>query len=227
MRARSRFPIPSPLVGVRCDACPSTPAPKPRAAAADRGVGHPNGGFPLRPAWAPCDGVLPAKSMSMRATDAHDPAVEPMRPDASLGDLFGELTGQMSDLFRQELELARTEAKQEFGPAGKAAGMLAGAGVAACIALLLASFALAWLLDQALNTALSFLIVGVIWAIVAAVLAASGRRSIIRPGLTWSPMASNVVLMLWRVWAISPLSSSGLWPIGRPPSMWSWSLAGV
>jgi len=114
----------------------------------------------------------------MRAADAHDPAVEPMRPDASLGDLFGELTGQMGDLFRQELELAKTEAKQELGHAGKAAGMLAGAGIAAWIALLLSSFALAWLLDQALNRALSFLIVGVIWAVVAAVLAASGRRRI-------------------------------------------------
>jgi len=110
--------------------------------------------------------------------EVHDPATEAKRPDASLGQLFGELTSQMSNLFRQELELAKVEAKQELGQAGKGAGMLAGAGIAAWIALVLVSFALAWLLNQAMNRALAFLIVGLLWAVVAAVLAARGRRTI-------------------------------------------------
>lgn len=107
----------------------------------------------------------------------HDPTTEPKRPEASLGQLFGELTSEMSNLFRQELELAKVEAKHELGNAGKGAGMLAGAGVAAWIALLMLSLALAWLLDQAMNRALAFLLVGVLWVVVAAVLAARGRRT--------------------------------------------------
>lgn len=107
---------------------------------------------------------------------AHDPAVEPARPEASLGQLFGELTEQMGDLFRQELELAKVEAKQEATRAGKGAGLLGAAGVLVWIAVVMLSFALAWLLDQAMNTALAFLIVGVLWIAVAAVLALKGRK---------------------------------------------------
>ena len=107
---------------------------------------------------------------------AHDPAVEPARPEASLGQLFGELTGQMGDLFRQELELAKVEAKQEAARAGKGAGLLGAAGVLVWIAVVMLSFALAWLLDQAMNTALAFLIVGVVWIAVAAVVALKGRK---------------------------------------------------
>ncbi len=104
--------------------------------------------------------------------------VEPLRPDASVPELLGELARQTGTLFRQELELAKVETRQEVQQAGKAAGMFAGAGVAGWLALLMLSLALAWLLDQALNTALSFAIVGVLWAIVAAVLAARARRNV-------------------------------------------------
>ena len=113
----------------------------------------------------------------MSSTDAgYDQATQPKRPDASLGELFGEMTSDLSRLFRQEIELAKTEARDEVAKAGKGAGMIGAAGVAALLTLIMLSFALAWLLDQALNTALSFLIVGLLWAVVAAVLLSTGRR---------------------------------------------------
>jgi uncharacterized membrane protein YqjE len=115
------------------------------------------------------------------ATSTHrddvDPATQPLRPDASVTELLGELAGQMSTLFRQELELAKVETKEEAKRAGRAAAMFAGAGTAALIGLLLASMAIAWLLDQGLNTALSFAIVAVVWFIVAVVLLMRGRRT--------------------------------------------------
>ncbi|WP_232837279.1 phage holin family protein [Lentzea terrae] len=43
----------------------------------------------------------------------------------SLGDLVSELTGDLSKLMRQELELAKAEIRQEAAKAGKATGMLA------------------------------------------------------------------------------------------------------
>jgi uncharacterized membrane protein YqjE len=103
---------------------------------------------------------------------------EPKRPEASLGELVAELTSDMSTLFRKELELAKTEARDELRQAGKAAGMLGGAGLAAWLALLLLSLALAWLLDQAINTALAFAIVGVLWAVAALILQRSGRAAL-------------------------------------------------
>ncbi len=120
--------------------------------------------------------------MSERATDLPgqewDPATQPKRPERSLGELFGEMTSEVSTLFRQEVQLAKTEAKDEASRAAKGVGMFAGAGVAAWMALLFVSLALAWLLDQAMNTALAFLIVGLIWVIAAAVLALVGKSRI-------------------------------------------------
>jgi len=101
---------------------------------------------------------------------------EPRRPDQSLGELFGEMTRDVSTLFRKEIELAKLEAREEASRVGRGAGMFAGAGLAGWLAILFLSLALAWLLDQALNTALAFAIVGVVWAIAAAVLFARGKK---------------------------------------------------
>ena len=110
----------------------------------------------------------------------YDPATEPKRPDASLSELFSEMTSELSTLFRKEVELAKTEAREDLSQAGKAGAMFGAAGVAGWLALLLLSLALAWLLDQAMNTALAFAIVGVLWAIVAAIFLFSGRSSLQR-----------------------------------------------
>ena len=112
----------------------------------------------------------------MSTTPTYDPATEPKRPDASLGELFSEMTSDLSDLFRKEVQLAKVEAREEVGRAGKGAAMLGAAGLAGWLALIMLSFALAWLLDQAVDTALAFAIVGVLWAAAAAVLATTGRH---------------------------------------------------
>lgn len=111
--------------------------------------------------------------------DAYDESVatEPKRAEMSLGELFGELTEELSTLFRQEIQLARTEATKEAGRMGRVAGMFGIAGVAALLCLTMLSMGLAWLLDQAINRALAFAIVGVAWAVVAAVLVARARRT--------------------------------------------------
>lgn len=102
-------------------------------------------------------------------------ATEPLQADKSLGELFGELTSDFSNLFRKEVELAKIEATGEAKRVGKAAGAFGVAGLGAWMAVLFLSLALAWLLDQALNTALAFAIVGVIWAFVATVLLKKGK----------------------------------------------------
>src|SRR5690606_598973 len=84
----------------------------------------------------------------------------------------------MSSLIRQEMELARTEMKQEVRHLGKGAGMLGGAGVAGHLTLFFVSLALVYLLDNWMPIELGALIVAVIWGIVAAVLAMRGREEL-------------------------------------------------
>ena len=101
---------------------------------------------------------------------------EPLQADKSLGELFDEMTRDVSDLMRQEVALAKVEIKEEVGRAGKAGGMLGAGAGAGYFALLFVSLALAWLLDQALPIALAFFIVGLLYGIAAAVLITRGRE---------------------------------------------------
>jgi hypothetical protein len=98
---------------------------------------------------------------------------------ASLGDLLGEVTRDMSTLMRQEVELAKVELKQSATRAGKGTGMLAAAGVAGHFVLLFLSLALWWALGYyVIGLGWSAVVVAIIWAIVAAVLASTGRKEL-------------------------------------------------
>jgi F0F1-type ATP synthase assembly protein I len=101
---------------------------------------------------------------------------EPKQPDRSLGELFADLGHDLSALVRDEMDLARTETRQEIRRAGQAGVSFGTAAVAGLLMLMFLSGALAWLLDQWINRALAFLIVALIWAVVAAVAAAVGRK---------------------------------------------------
>jgi len=116
------------------------------------------------------------------ASEATRPT-EPKRPEASLGELFKEMTSELSGLFRQEVELAKVETREEVKRTGKAAGAMTGGAVGAFLAITFLSVAFALLLAQALNDALSFAIVAAVWAVAAAVLVSMGRRQLreIRP----------------------------------------------
>ena len=95
--------------------------------------------------------------------------------DGSIGQLIGNITEDLSRLFRQEIQLARTELREEAGKAGRAAGMLSAAGVAGLLTVLLLSLAVMFGLGNVLDLGWAALIVAVFWAIVGAVLFATGR----------------------------------------------------
>ena len=106
------------------------------------------------------------------------PPPEQLAGDRSLGELISEVTGDLSTLMRQELELAKAEVQQSASRAGKGAGMLGGAAVAGYFVLLFLSIALWWAIGSATGLGWSALIVAVIWAILAALLAVTGRNSL-------------------------------------------------
>ncbi|WP_433296719.1 phage holin family protein [Actinoplanes sp. CA-030573] len=104
-------------------------------------------------------------------SDRTDPVAE-----TSIGEMIGDISNDLSQLFRQEVELAKVELKQEATKAGKAAGMLGGAGFAGYLAVVLLSFALVFGLANVMDAGWAALIVAVIWAIIGAVLYAAGRK---------------------------------------------------
>ena len=96
----------------------------------------------------------------------------------SLGDLLSDVTRNLSQLLRQELELAKAELRESATKAGKGAGLLGGAGVAGHFALLFLSIALWWGLGELIGRGWSAVIVALVYAIVAAILALTGRNKL-------------------------------------------------
>lgn len=96
----------------------------------------------------------------------------------SVGELLADVSRDLSTLMRQEMELAKAEAKDSATKAGKGAGFFAGAGIGAHMVLLFLSIALWWGIGDATGHAISALIVAALWAVIAAVLAVTGRKQL-------------------------------------------------
>ncbi|MCF4122290.1 phage holin family protein [Antribacter sp. KLBMP9083] len=105
-----------------------------------------------------------------------DPAPDPA--SSSLGDIFAEVSRDLSTLLRQEIELAKAEATTSVKRAGLGAGMFAGAWMAGNLALVFLSVALWWGLGAVMGRGWSALVVAVLWAVIAAVLAMRGRTEV-------------------------------------------------
>jgi hypothetical protein len=92
-----------------------------------------------------------------------------------LGELFSDLTTDMSALLRDELSLAKVELKEEITKVGRAGGMFGGAALAGYMTIVLLSFAAAWGLAEVMAVGWAFLIVAVVWGVAAALLYVRGR----------------------------------------------------
>ncbi|MGW0364562.1 phage holin family protein [Streptomyces sp. NPDC002990] len=106
------------------------------------------------------------------------PAPGPAVGESSIGDLISAISTDLSQLVRDEVELAKAEIKQEATKAGKAAGMLGGAGYAGHLVLLLGSFTIVFALAHVMDIAWASLIVTAVWAVVGGGLYYIGRKQL-------------------------------------------------
>ena len=109
-----------------------------------------------------------------------DSELDPTQPrdGRSLGEIVGDISSDLTTLIRQEMDLAKTEMKEEVAKVGKGAGLLGGAGLAGWFLLLFVSLTLMYGLDEFMPIWVAALIVTVLWAVIAAVLALSGKKAI-------------------------------------------------
>lgn len=109
-------------------------------------------------------------------TTGYEPEQRAVDNDGSVGHLLGQVAGDLSKLFRQEVALAKAELREEAAKAGKAGGMLAGAGFAGYMVTVLLSLALVFALGAVMPLGWAALIVAVLWGIVGGVLYVVGRN---------------------------------------------------
>ena len=101
-----------------------------------------------------------------------------MAIDRSLTDLTRDLAGNISDLFRNEVRLARAEAVENVKELGGALAKLAIGIVVACAAVTLALFALAYALGSVLPMWGSALIAAAVGGAIAYLLVQAGRKAL-------------------------------------------------
>lgn len=99
----------------------------------------------------------------------------PATSDRPLKDLIGNITDDLSRLFRQEVELAKAEVKQEGKKVATATAMFAAAVMALLLTATMISLAVVYLLTEVMHPGLAALLVGVLWAVAAVVLQATAR----------------------------------------------------
>ncbi|WP_308294902.1 phage holin family protein [Streptomyces sp. JJ66] len=104
------------------------------------------------------------------------PEPQPTSPEEpSVGQLLSEVLSDVQKLFRQEVELAKTEVREEAAKAGKAGGLLGGAGFAGVMVALFVSLTVMFALGNIMDLSLAALLVTVVWGAVGAVLFTRGR----------------------------------------------------
>lgn len=112
------------------------------------------------------------------------PAPRPTTEPASIGDLLGDITRDLSTLMRQEVELAKAEVRETAKQSGRGAGLLGGAAVLGHFALLFLLISIWWSLGNEIGRGWSALIVMAVLAVIAGVLSVLGRKQIqATPGL--------------------------------------------
>ena len=97
------------------------------------------------------------------------PPAAPPAEERSLGDLLSELSTETTALVKQEVRLAKVEARQEIAEAGKGVGAAAAGGAVAYTGLIAVVIGLGWALGQLLDDDLiwlGILIVGLVVALV-------------------------------------------------------------
>jgi hypothetical protein len=100
------------------------------------------------------------------------------RDERSLGELFGDLTRQLSALMRQEIRLAKTEMTDTVSTAGKNVGFIAAGGALAYAGLLAIIAGIVLALALAIPAWLSALIVGIVVAIIGGLLIWKGVNTL-------------------------------------------------
>lgn len=118
-----------------------------------------------------------------QSVGAPDPGPGPDR-EASVADLLSRLGDDVTTLFRQEVELAKVEIKQEGVRAARAGAMFGAAAVLGLVTVSLLAWTIAWGLAELMPIWLAFLITTVLFAAIAAGVAMAGKKRMAEVDLT-------------------------------------------
>jgi hypothetical protein len=105
------------------------------------------------------------------------------QPEETLGALFATASRDLSALVRGEIELAKSEVRQDVQNVAKGGAMFGAAAFLSLLAVVMVSIALAQgLVELGVASWLAFLIVTVLYLLLAGLLALVGKRAVSKVG---------------------------------------------
>ncbi len=122
-----------------------------------------------------------------------------------LGSLITGIIADLQEIVRGEVQLAKTELKEDASTLGRGAGLLVGGALIGLVGFIFLMLAVTYLLAQWLDLWLAAGIVAVVLLVVAAILAMSGRSQLQRANL--KPEQTIETLKEDKEWASQQINS--------------------
>jgi len=109
---------------------------------------------------------------------SRDPRNAPDSGGDSLGTLVSGIVEDLQNIVRGEVQLAKTELKEDVGKLGRGAGMLAGGAFVGLVGFIFLMLAVTYLLNKAMQMWLAAGLVGLALVIIAAIVAMVGKNQL-------------------------------------------------
>jgi hypothetical protein len=149
-----------------------------------------------------------SREMPSEAARARPPTATDARAgnqDEGIGSLIAGLLKDLQDLVRAEVQLAKTELKEDAAELGRGAGFIAGGALIGLVGFIFLMLAVTYLLNRWFDDWVSALIVGAVLAVVALILISSGRSTLSAANL--KPEQTIATLKEDQEWAKRQINS--------------------
>jgi len=130
---------------------------------------------------------------------------EPTGQPESMATLLSGLLGDLQDLVRGEMTLARAEIREDAMAAGRGLAMIAGGALVGAVGFIFLMLGVTYLLNKWMQMWIAALIVGAVLAIIAAIVAMNGRGKLSASNL--APDQTIASLKEDQEWARQQVSS--------------------
>jgi len=127
---------------------------------------------------APRDRARPAAGQATPGSAGGNPGAGAGNDQEGMGAIFAGILKDLQDLLRGEIQLAKTELREDVGAMGKGAGALAAAALFGLTGFIFLMLGVTYLLNKWVQMWIAAGIVAVALLIVAAILASSGRKQL-------------------------------------------------
>jgi uncharacterized membrane protein YqjE len=122
-----------------------------------------------------------------------------------LGSLISGTIKDLQELMRAEVQLAKTELKEDAAAAGRGIGVIAAGALVGLVGFIFLMLAVTYLLDRWFSQWVSAGIVGLVLAVIAAILVSSGRSKL--SAANFKPQQTIDTLKEDKEWAKQQINS--------------------